>query len=236
MTFKKWSLAIATLMLVAPLSASALGISIAGVSSTGGNVNLLQDGDIITFDLVLENATNEQVQALGLGVYGYDIGAQGNPLDNKITFVGGTQGLSILNTAYVAGLNVNGLTPVGPVKEDGAPFPVSNTMRVSLFEGASAGSPSTGNGTFDNGVAGAQTNGGDVHFQVSFQAQKGSGFGFNEEVTLEFGTGQFGNAALTVGGGQIGFNNDSITFSVVPEPGTALLMGLGLAGLAARKR
>ena len=42
--------------------------------------------------------------------------------------------------------------------------------------------------------------------------------------------------ALRTGGATAGFSNDSLTITVVPEPGTALLMGLGLAGLAAVRR
>jgi len=38
------------------------------------------------------------------------------------------------------------------------------------------------------------------------------------------------------GGSLLSFNNATYTVQVVPEPGTALLMGLGLAGLTAGGR
>jgi len=74
MTLRNWSLALVVLLLVAPLSANALGISIESVSSTGSSVTFLDGGDIITFNLVVENATAEEVFGLGLGVYRYDDG------------------------------------------------------------------------------------------------------------------------------------------------------------------
>lgn len=235
MTFKKWSLAITTLMLVAPLSASALGISI----TSPAGPQTLSHGESITIDLVIENPTNEDVTGLGLGVYGYDTGAQGNSSDNRLRFVSGQNSESVLNSLFVGlGVTTNGISRIGGVIEDGAPFPLSETLRVQLFEGVQI-SASNGDGTLDTGIGGAQTNGGDVHFQVTFQANC-AGCATNgsspENVTLVFGTGQFGNAALTTGGGTLAFTNTSLSVTVIPEPGTALLMGLGLAGLAARRR
>ncbi len=65
---------------------------------------------------------------------------------------------------------------------------------------------------------------------VSFLAyQEGS-------VNLDFGTGQFGNEAVGAGGAFLPFSNAGYSLTVVPEPGTALLMGLGLAGLATTRR
>lgn len=240
MTFKKWSLALVALMLTAPLSASALGISIAGVSSTGASTTQLEDGDIITFDLLVENASYEQVFGLGLGVYGYDTGNVGSAADNHLAFAGGTNVDSILNQVFLPGpppVALGGIDGVSPVSESGAPFPVLDPRRVQLFNGVST-SGTTGDGTSDIGINGLQTNGSDVHIQVSFAARDlGTASGLNpQSITLEFGTGQFGNAAIGNGGAILPFNNAFYTVTVVPEPGTALLMGLGLAGLAANRR
>ena len=95
MIFKNWSLALITAALVAPLSAGALGVSIESTSVTGaGNVNALENGDVVTFGLLLENATQENVFALGVGVYGYDEGAVGSATDNHLVFVSSTASAS----------------------------------------------------------------------------------------------------------------------------------------------
>jgi len=46
----------------------------------------------------------------------------------------------------------------------------------------------------------------------------------------------FGAVAVGTGGSLLAFSNDSLVVTVVPEPGTALLRGLGLAGLTSIRR
>jgi len=235
MTLRNWSLALVVLLLVAPLSANALGISIESVSSTGSSVTFLDGGDIITFNLVVENATAEEVFGLGLGVYVYDDGSPGDTFDNRLVFAGGQNSASILSTTFVPGTPnqaFGGLLSSGPVHEDGVGFPINQERRVVLFNALSLDG-TNGNGTNDVGINGNQTNGADVHLQVSFLAQE---LEFLGDVTLTFGVGQFGNAAIGDGGTILAFYNDSYNLTVIPEPGTALLMGLGLAGLAANRR
>lgn len=65
------SLALTSLLLSLPVSASALGISISNVTSSTGTQTIFV-GDTITVDLVLENATGESVNGLGLVATGYD--------------------------------------------------------------------------------------------------------------------------------------------------------------------
>jgi hypothetical protein len=56
-------------------------------------------------------------------------------------------------------------------------------------------------------------------------------------MTLDFGThAEFGNVLVGAGGEILPFVNDSISFTLAPEPGTAMLFGLGLAGLASIRR
>ncbi len=226
------------LLWLAPLSASALGISITNVSSSGGNVAQLGNGDILTFDLVLENASQQDIYGLSLGVFGYDRGNDGNIANDHLRFVaGGAVAASAFNTTLLPGpIALGGLanSRTAPTQL-GAGAPFNNPRRVQLFDGVSL-TPSNGTGALDVGIGGGSVGGGDVHFRVSFQAVAGlTGITAND-VTLTFGVGQFGNAAIGTDGVELAFANASYTVNVVPEPGTALLMGLGLAGLAARGR
>ncbi|MFK7896303.1 MAG: PEP-CTERM sorting domain-containing protein [Myxococcota bacterium] len=232
MISKKWSLALAAAMMVAPLSASALGISVANVSNT-----FLLDGETVTVDLVLENATQEDVFGLEILVTGYDVNNDGTTLNNHLVLSGGSVAAEVFSDVFVAGTgSFNGLGNLraAPV-EQGQGSPIFDPLRTSLFAGASLSSVNA-DGTLDTGINGLQTNGNDVHFQVQFTAQAGlTGIDANT-VTLNFGVGEFGSAAIGAGGQILAFNNASVDITVVPEPGTALLMGLGLAGLAARRR
>ena len=245
MILKNWSLALITAALVAPLSAGALGVSIQSASVAGaGNVNALENGDVVTFDLLLENATQQDVFALGVGVYGYDEGSVGSATDNHLVFVSSTASASAFNNngqvvPSFGVLNDNdGLSnsTVAGV-ESGAPFPFNQELRAVLFNGIGVFAAS-GTGNDDAGVGGGLTGvGSDVHIQVSFQVQSLGATPLSPSaVTLEFGTGQFGNEAVGTGGSTLAFTNASSTLTIVPEPGTALLMGLGLAGLASVRR
>lgn len=232
MISKKWSLALAAAMMVAPLSASALGISVTNVSNT-----FLLDGETVTVDLVLENATQEDVFGLEILATGYDVGNDGTTLNNHLVLSGGAVASSALNDTFVAGVgSFNGLSNLRTAPlEQGQGSPIFDPLRTSLFAGASLSSVN-GDGSLDTGIGGLQTNGSDVHFQVQFTAQAGlTGINANT-VTLNFGVGEFGSAAIGAGGQILAFNNASVDITVVPEPGTALLMGLGLAGLATRRR
>lgn len=250
MILKNWSLALITAALVAPLSAGALGVSIesTSIAKAGGSlapsVNALENGDVVTFGLLLENATPENVFALGIGAYGYDEGLVGSASDNHLVFVSSTGSASAFNTGGVVvpsvgvlnnGDGLSNSTVAGV--ESGAPFPFNQELRAVLFNGIGT-SAATGTGNDDAGVGGGITGvGSDVHIQVSFLVQGlNASYASPAAVTLQFGTGQFGNEAVGTGGSTLAFTNASSTLTVVPEPGTALLMGLGLAGLASIRR
>ncbi len=79
--------------------------------------------------------------------------------------------------------------------------------------------PALGNGSIDDPFP---------QFSVVFDAVGGG------STVLRIGT--YGDYADAYAGGDNVVNNVEIPITVVPEPGTALLMGLGLAGLAAAGR
>lgn len=229
-------LASAALFAGAPLSANALGVSIVGVSSSGGNVNLLSNGDIITFDLRLENATNEDVFGLGVGVWGYDVGQDGVLTNDHLRFVAGG---AVANRIFKSIDEPAGLSNIRTAPTQfGRPAPFFEERRVQLFDGVNT-IAYNGDGSLDPAVGGGLV--GDsptaAHFRLSFQAVAGlSGPAVTNAINLVFGNGRFGNVAVGASGSTLAFNNAAFTVNVVPEPGTALLMGLGLAGLAARGR
>ena len=240
MSLKNWSLAAITALLVAPLSASALGIVVESATSSGGSNTVLQPGDTITFNLRLENPGTVDVFALGIGAYGYDENGIGDFTDNHLQLVGGTSSQYGLGTsgAVVPTIGVvgNGLeNSTTTAVETGQPFPIGTELRTTLFNAVSS-TAVNGDGNNDIGIGlGTTGPGGDVHIQVTFLASDIGDINPGE-VTIEFGTGQFGNEAIGQAGAVLPFSNASWTLTVIPEPGTALLMGLGLAGLASTRR
>jgi hypothetical protein len=228
------NVALLALLLVVPVAANALGISIQSATSSGAPISELFAGDILTVDLVVENATAEQLFGLGVAARGYDPDGDG-VANSGLAFLGGQVTTSVFNSVYIPIPVADGLANVdiAPV-EHGLPHPiVPEELWVSLFNGIAI-SAATGDGSFDNGIGGTQTGLGDVHFRIQFLTQA---IAAPSSLTLNFGT-QFdlGWVAVGDGGAVLPFSNATLDVTVVPEPGTALLMGLGLAGLAIRRR
>lgn len=228
------------LLLVAPMSAQALSISIVGATGSGASDTVLQPGETITFDLVLENATNEQVFGLGVGARGYDANANGE-VDDGLSYGSGAVTSSIFNTTRFPGTPNQAFGGLGntlatPV-ERGFFNPITferEEKRVMVFDGVNTAS-ATGTGADDVGINGLYTGSGDIHFQVTFQATPVQAAA--RVFTLDFGTMvDLGAGAIGDGGALLPFGNAQYALTVIPEPGTALLMGLGLAGLATQRR
>ncbi len=234
MNFKKWSIALFAIALVAPLSASALGISVVSVTYGGNGDALLDNEDTVTFDLLLENASGANISGLDVGVFGYDTGAVGSASDNNLVFSGALASAAAFNS--VPGVNLSGLANSTGVQESGNPV-IFQERFLRVFGGVAV-TPVNGDATGDIGVGGGSTGAGDVHFQVTFSAQSlGATHGAPSVVNLDIGIGQFGFDVIADDGvNPVGFNNTSLQLTIVPEPGTALLMGLGLVGLAGTRR
>jgi len=99
-------------------------------------------------------------------------------------------------------------------------------VEAEFFAGVAL-APAGGNGSIDPGIITGVA--GDPQFQIVFTALAPG------TTTLNIGTYE---AYLDTysGNGTSLITNTSVTVTVVPEPGTALLMGLGLAGLAGAGR
>ena len=237
MTFKKWSLLAFAVALIAPMSASALGITITNTSTSSPNADgSLESGDTVTFDLVLSNTSGQSLIGLDVGVFGYDEGNVAATNDNHLLFSSAQSGAGAFGTFFSSGNNVLGLGADAPQGEFDTGL-ADGGRAVRLFGGIST-TPVTGDGTTDSGINGLQTNGADVHLQVTFSAQSlGATPGAPATVDLVFGIGQKGFDVQGDSGSLASqWTNATATVTIVPEPGTALLMGLGLAGLAGIRR
>jgi hypothetical protein len=237
---RNFGLAVAILLMV-PLSAQALSISVSASTSSGASTTLLAPGDTLTFDLVVENASAAEVFGLTLGARGYDLDANG-VADEGLSFVGGSVTSSVFNTFSNPGTPNTAFG--GLLNQLNAPvergFFNTNTFnfaekRAVFFDGVDTVGR-TGDGTFDVGTNGDFVSNGAVHFQVSFEATP-IGQTAGRAFTLVFGTmDDFGEVAIGNGGNVISVGSASYNLTVIPEPGTALLLGLGLAGLATRRQ
>ena len=230
------SLMVAIVGLFLAPAALAIQVSVTNVSSSGGDVNLLQDGDILTVDVTVSNPGNLNVWAAALGVRGYDPDADGRSEGlnlvgggvSSVLFADNSAIIPTVGTVYSGGINNSLATPT---QEGTSIFP-QRELHTLLFNGV-ATAAATGDGSFDGGPDDIP---GGIHFTVQFQAERQDGLN-PVQIDLTFGDiPDLGHVVLTDGGVPLTVTGDTLTVFVVPEPGTALLMGLGLAGLAIRRR
>jgi hypothetical protein len=223
------------LILVATFLVTSAANAITFSATPSGPLTGLTPGDRVTIDVVVVLDSGDEINALGSSAYAYDSGV--------LSFVSG-EGVSSLfyqtppmNSDPNAGI-CNAYPSICLPSN-----PMSNSIGGALVEGSA--SPGTGWGgtpeveiiaaiDLDNtflaqGISDPGLNGTSIQFQLVFEAA-GAG-----DTILIIGGGSDLNGVS--GGPSPGvINNVELTFNVVPEPGTALLMGLGLAGLAAAGR
>ena len=182
-------------------------------------------GQSITVNIRLSN---------GVGVFGLGASVSGYT-ESVIDFESGVAVGSINHALLFPGFFLNGLTNVlvpgggagpvatGPLAES---FIGASGNRVLFFNGVGLASTNTNAG--DYGINGTNT---DAQFRLVFRA---SALGGSSVISI--GTGYNGDGEILAGGVTDVSQNVVLNVTVVPEPGTALLMGLGLAGLAAAGR
>jgi len=203
------------------LAASTAG-ALVTVTATGAPAGQVGAGDLITLDIRLSATPGQSIQGLGLSVHGYGSNA---------SFVSGAAVGSYLNSVCIgAGSCFGGLANVAGAANGTQRTLAQNSIgafgpRVQFALSAS-GSPIAA-GTADQGLDNVA---GSTMFRVTLQIAPGA-----TDFTL-FVDSSYQGDLVNLPAGAVEEAVGQSFLIVVPEPGTALLMGLGLAGLAAAGR
>jgi len=216
------------LMTVAFLAAGAANAVTFSASSSATEIAV---GEQVTIDVTVVLDQGDSLNALGADVYNYD---------PALSFVGGQAvGALFFQTAAA-------LPPTSPTCAIVPSACEPADPMTSLAGGDLAESPAAGSGQARVNIVNA------IDLFNQFVAQAFADPGLDGDA----GTAQFslvfegaapGQVLVEIGGGVdlngvaggdnvTGYNNAQIAITVIPEPGTALLMGLGLAGLATAGR
>ena len=210
------SLIAVAIIFAASAASAAVSWSVSGSSS--GDLNDAQPGDVITIDITL-SSDGTAVFGIGGSVHGADVGS--------VTLSGGTtSSAALVQFATGAGTGFGGLDSTQAVALDAA----GGDAGIQFFNGVSiSGTPASGAADISPVTSAA----GGPQFQVLVSVNAGLAPG---TYTLDVGAGHVTDGVVGNGGGSLASTDGSVSFTVVPEPGTALLMGLGLAGLAGAGR
>ena len=209
------ALALAATLLIVPSIASAIGVSI-----TNSPSNTVGFGGSVTFDLEIDqNTLGLQLQGLQVSLTGYDLPGANFDRELGLAFGGGGSATQSLYGLHVPTAGVfNDLQNINPAPVE--VFEVNQlnpqAYTVSLFEAVSL-TPANQSGALD-----------DRTFQVTLNNVLPGGS------APTFANLSFNVTTITAGGTVT--TSTPFALTVIPEPGTALLMGLGLAGLASRRR
>jgi len=212
-------------------TASAVTVTLAGLSSSAGT-DPLSVGDTLVIDLRISNALGPIV-GVGVEAHGYD--------SSIADFVSGQAALSFFHdTIFKSGEPAGGFVnsaqtragnPAGSM-ELGEKDIAGLGEFVEIFFAISS-TPIDGDGSLDNGIFGNPVSAGDIHARIVFQLL-GPGL-----TTITFDSGSGGGVVLddgTFGPFVSGFSLDVFPGLVVPEPASAVMLGLGLCALAVRPR
>jgi len=222
-------LALAATLLIVPSIASAVDITIVNVTGDGAD-GVLDAGGTVTFDLRMSTDAGP-LFGVAVGVSGYDIAGANYDRELGIAFQSATVVGHAFGQNFGPGVNVGGFDNATTGDEV---FSINQlnpqAYTTSLFEGIGV-TAALGDGSEDEGLGGAGSNvhpNNDVHFQVTFSNVLGT-------VDRAFADLSF-DVLSVYAGGTTSTSSATFALTVIPEPGTALLMGLGLAGLAANRR
>jgi len=219
-------------MFFAASTAGALSFHVVGLSSSGGSADLAtrtvnatpaDAGATVTVDILIQNINEDGVAVLGLSLNNWEGGVA--------DFSGGNSSTSVLNAICSGGSCFGGIPNA---TQPTLVFDVVNNENVVNAVAAAASADSAGNGNTDvSAIDDTMLTGdaGQAHARVTFSLTGLTG-------TSVIGIGKVASfdAVSNAGGESIPTINTDLTINVVPEPGTVLLMGLGLAGLAAAGR
>jgi hypothetical protein len=213
-------IASAAMFFAASVAGAAVTFSAVASSGSGNALSALEPGDVVTVDITLRS-DGEGTLAVGAAASGYD--------RNVVSFDSGQAASAVMVQVCIPAVgcfggigNVAANLPLAEaVDATAGPF-VQFLTAVSLTSNTFTGASDPGVVT---GVAG------DAQFRLIFNADAAGVTQLNIGAFPEFG-----NAVVLAGGGDGVSNNTVVNLTVIPEPGTALLMGLGLAGLAAAGR
>jgi len=211
---------LATLLTLTASSAFAAVTWSVEVSTVSGvPVNNLTPGDSVIFDITA--STDDQALGLAGSVGGYDDSFFAfNPTLSVVSDTLFNQ-VCLPTFGCFGGLN-NQIGSTIPLQETSLP---SGEVEVEYFAGVAL-TPAAGNGSIDPGIITGLP--GDAQFRMVFDYLGYGGSTFKIGTYPEFQDGYTGTADSNA------FNFE-IFIPVIPEPSTALLLGAGLAALAARR-
>ncbi|MFK7897104.1 MAG: PEP-CTERM sorting domain-containing protein [Myxococcota bacterium] len=210
----------ATAILFLAPAASAVSFSASIITTNGSRLGTFGLGDEITIDIRV-SADDEEVWGIGASVFAQNEGV--------LEFVSGEAVSSLFHGVAIPGVGAfSGLTNIvgGTLVESSIG---TNVPRVQILAGFGL-LPSTAQ-ALDPGLDGV-VGGHDAQFRVTYRRIS------REGIHLKIGTSYEGDAVILEGGVEtqaIGLEY-FISPIPMPEPGTALLLGLGLAGLSATRR